>query len=122
MKKLPALFIGRWQPFHDGHKRLIETVLEEGQDVIVAVRDTIKSAQNPYSFAERQKMILNALGTWNKADRSCSRIRVIKIPDIGSVCYGRKVGYDVREIRLDEKTEEISGTALRAVLGYRHGV
>lgn len=110
MKKLPALFIGRWQPFHEGHKKLIETVLKEGQDVIIAVRETPASRDNPYNVAEREIRIKEALKEWGE------RVRTIWLPDIGSVCYGRDVGYEVRRIRLDPETEEISATSLRRML------
>jgi hypothetical protein len=39
--------------------------------------------------------------------------KVIVIPDIAEVCFGRKVGYGIREIHLDEATEAISGTEIR---------
>ena len=35
-----SLFIGRWQPFHDGHKNLIDVVRKEGKKVVIAVRDS----------------------------------------------------------------------------------
>ena len=105
--KQPALFIGRWQPFHQGHKAIIETVLKEGQDVVIAVRDTVKSEENPLTYPQRRDMIYSALM------EHLDRVLVISIPDIGSVCYGRKVGYEVREIRLDPDTEAISGTEIR---------
>lgn len=106
-KKKPALFIGRWQPFHDGHKALIEKVLKEGQDVIIGIRNTPKDEKNPYSAFQRHEMIYNALSGYK------GRFETIIVPDIGSVCYGRDVGYEVREIRLDEATEAISGTNIR---------
>jgi len=37
-----SLFIGRWQPFHDGHKTLISTVLGEG----VKVDNLVQLAHN----------------------------------------------------------------------------
>ena len=42
-----SLFIGRWQPFHDGHKELVESVLKEGGEIVIAVRDTPISESNP---------------------------------------------------------------------------
>jgi adenylylsulfate kinase len=98
-----SLFIGRWQPFHEGHKKLIQTVIDEGKRVCIAIRDTPIDENNPYSASERYAMIKNAL----------PEARVIVIPDIDEVCIGRKVGYDIREIRLDEETEAISGTEIR---------
>jgi len=52
-----SLFIGRWQPFHKGHRKLIDKVLEEGKPVVIAIRDTAISEENPYSVTEREKMI-----------------------------------------------------------------
>jgi len=35
--KTSSLFVGRWQPFHEGHKALIETVLKKGKPVVIAI-------------------------------------------------------------------------------------
>lgn len=102
-----SLFIGRWQPFHEGHKKLIQKVLDEGKNVCIAIRDTEISKENPYTVMEREMMIVKA---FPDAD---FRIVIIRIPDIEEVCYGRKVGWGIREIRLDEETEKISGTEIR---------
>ena len=98
-----SLFIGRWQPFHDGHKKLIQLVLDEGKNVCVAIRDTELSDDNPYTIDERQKMIVDTF----------PQVKVIVIPDIEEIVFGRKVGYGVRELHLDEATESISGTNIR---------
>ena len=102
-----SLFIGRWQPLHDGHKKLIQSILDEGKDVCIAIRDTEVSTENPFSIEEREAMILEAF----------PQVKVIVIPDITEVCFGRKVGYGIREIKLDEQTEEISGTKIRKSMG-----
>ena len=101
-----SLFIGRWQPFHAGHKALIDTVLAEGKNVCIAIRDTQLSAHDPYTPWERRGMI-------RRAYPNNRRVKIIVIPDIEAVCYGRDVGYDIREIRLGEDTERISGTRIR---------
>jgi len=101
-----AMLIGRWQPFHKGHKILVQKVLDEGQNVLVAIRDTKMSKDDPYTTKERKKMI-------RKAFPDKEKVRIIVIPDIHAVVYGRKVGYEIREIRLDDKTEAISGTNIR---------
>ena len=98
-----SLFIGRWQPFHKGHQALIQRVLDEGKNVCVAIRDTEISEDNPYTAEEREQMIKDVF----------PQVKVIVIPDIEEVVYGRKVGWGIREIRLDEDTEKISGTSIR---------
>ena len=54
---ISSLFVGRWQPFHKGHKRLIETVLKKGKSVIIAIRDTEANQSNPHTVYERWSMI-----------------------------------------------------------------
>ena len=105
-----SLFIGRFQPFHEGHKTLIEKVLKEGKNVLIACRLTPKDKDNPYSYRQRRKMIKKALIEWK------NQVRIISLPDIQEVCYGRKVGYGIRMIRLPKDIEEISATKIRAKL------
>ncbi len=102
-----SLFIGRWQPFHDGHKELIETVLKQGKPVVIAIRDTEISKKNPYTVTERWTRIQRELAEYGEL------VKIITLPDIDEVCYGREVGYLIRRINLDEGTEQISGTSIR---------
>ncbi len=98
-----SLFIGRYQPFHAGHQKLIQTVLDEGKNVCIALRDTEISDTDPYTTDERKKMI----------EKIFPQVKVIVIPDIEEIVYGRKVGWGIREIKLDEATESISATNIR---------
>lgn len=108
-KKKYSLFIGRWQctPLHKGHITLIESVLKEGKSVLIAIRDTKKDKKNPFSFDQRYIAVKIAFAKWH------SKVKVIRIPDIEEVCYGRDVGWGIREIRLSKDLEEISGTKIR---------
>jgi|SRR3990167_9279440 len=98
-----SLIIGRFQPLHEGHKKLIQSVLDEGKNVCVALRDTGIDKDNPYTSWEREKMIKDVF----------PQVKVIVIPDIEEICYGRAVGYKIRELRLDVKIENISATNIR---------
>lgn len=102
-----SLFVGRWQPFHKGHKTLIESVLKKGKPVVIAIRDTEIDHKNPYSVYERWTKIQEILKDYG------SLVKIVTIPDIDEICYGRDVGYDIRRIDLDSKLEKISGTAIR---------
>ncbi|MBD3238810.1 MAG: adenylyltransferase/cytidyltransferase family protein [Candidatus Moranbacteria bacterium] len=113
MKRKTALFIGRWQPPHDGHKKLIQRVLKENKNIIIAIRDTKLNEENPYSYKQRKAMFLKLL-------RNHPLVKIIKIPDINEICYGRKTGYRIREIRLAKKWEDISGTNIRKKLNNRN--
>ena len=107
-----SLFIGRWQVpkyLHAGHVKLIRTVLNEGNKVCIGIRDTKIDKINPYTARERVKVIKN---TFAKEIKN-GTLKYIILPDIKEVVYGRKVGWGIREIRLDEKIESISATEIR---------
>lgn len=104
----PSLFIGRWQPFHQGHKKLIESVLKKGKPVVIAIRNTPISAKDPYTVDQRWAMIQDGLKKYG------ALVKIVVIPDIDEICYGRNVGYGVRRVDLDKKIEKISGTRTRA--------
>ncbi|MGA2895829.1 MAG: adenylyl-sulfate kinase [Xanthobacteraceae bacterium] len=109
-QKPTALFIGRYQPFHDGHQRLIEEGLRRVGQVCVAVRDTHGvDAKNPLPFFAVKQRIETALSAY------AGRFVVVALPNITNVFYGRDVGYTVERILLDETTEAISATKLRAL-------
>ena len=99
-----ALFIGRFQPLHAGHRALIHVALDEGKRVVVALMDTQPDAANPYGVEERRAMFAEAFG---------DRVRVIVIPPVAEVCYGRNVGYRLRRIHLSPELEAVSGTKTR---------
>ena len=104
-----SMFIGRWQPWHAGHRWLIDQRLNEGKRVLLAIRDVEPDERNPWSafqVAMNLEEELSDLMTEGK-------VRLIIIPDIESVNIGRGVGYDVIEHIPPEEVREISATAVR---------
>ena len=59
-----AFVIGRFQPFHNGHKALIEEAFKYSEKVVVFVGSVQESrtAKNPFTFEERKAMILSTFG------------------------------------------------------------
>ena len=53
------VFIGRFQPFHNGHKAVIDAALEKAKEVIVVVGSSFaaRNTRNPFTFEERKAMI-----------------------------------------------------------------
>ncbi len=107
-----SMFIGRWQPWHDGHRWLINQRLNEGKNVLICVREVSKDDKNPYDPLEVKKNIENVLSDYIKSNR----IKVIVIPDIESVNYGRGVGYDIIEHIPPSEVGKISATEIRKKL------
>jgi hypothetical protein len=111
-QKATALLIGRYQPFHDGHKALMVEALKRVGQVCIGVRDTSGTDEkNPFSFEYVRARVEHALREYE------GRFIVIQIPNITNIFYGRDVGYVVERIDLDSSLEEISATTIRSALG-----
>lgn len=107
-----STFIGRWQPLHEGHKQLFQQVLDEGGNVLIMIRDIQPDEKNPYTAAEVYVTISDFYTNLIKA----GRVKVMKIPDICSVDFGRGVGYDIVEWIPPAEIAEISATKVREQL------
>jgi nicotinamide mononucleotide adenylyltransferase len=107
-----SMFIGRWQPWHDGHRWLIDQRLNENKNVLICVREVAEDDSNPYDPVEVKKNIEKQLDDLIITDK----VKVIIIPDIESVNYGRGVGYDIIEHVPPKKVGEISATKIRKKL------
>ena len=104
-----SLFIGRWQPLHTGHKELFRQVISEGGKVCVAIRDGEVNEKNPFSPFQVMDNIFNEM----QSEVEAGTLKVIIIPDICSVEFGRGVGYDIIEHIPPPEVAEISATKIR---------
>jgi len=76
---MKALFIGRFQPFHNGHLKVVESLSKDYDEVLIGIGSSQYSdtVDNPFSSDERKLMIeksLDAIGIIN--------YKIILIPDI----------------------------------------
>ena len=104
------LFIGRWQPLHSGHQALFGRVLNEAGRVCIAIRDVEVNEKNPFSSDKVKASIEDVYKDFG------DRVKVIVIPDICSVDFGRGVGYDIVEHVPPAEVAEISATKIREQL------
>jgi cytidyltransferase-like protein len=100
-----AAFIGRFQPFHNGHAWLVDQELSRGKPVLILVRDTPISDSNPFTSEQVVDMIKKVYFDQN--------VVVQVIPDIESVNYGRGVGYAVIEHEPPVAVGAVSATQIR---------
>ncbi|MDP6784035.1 MAG: cytidyltransferase [Alphaproteobacteria bacterium] len=107
-KKPTAQMLGRWQPFHDGHYALFEEMIKQTGQVCIQVRDVQGVGDNPFNFDAVKKNIEEKLAANYK-----NRFKVILVPNITNICYGRGVGYKIQEIVLPEEIQKISATKIR---------
>lgn len=107
MTKSTALMIGRYQPFHAGHKALFEKALEKHGQVCIVVRSMPSSVNNPFSVDTVVENIHKDLVEHR------GKYLVQVMPNIVDVVYGRDVGWTVSKIDLPPEIEAISATKIR---------
>lgn len=104
-----ALLIGRYQPFHKGHKTLVAEAIKRTGQCCIALRDVGGiDDSNPYDFEQVKANIHAACVEFG------NKIKVIEIPNIMDVFYGRGVGYNIEMLELDKEIQKISATKIRA--------
>ncbi|MBX9776674.1 MAG: adenylyl-sulfate kinase [Xanthobacteraceae bacterium] len=107
-QKPTALFVGRWQPFHDGHKALIIEGINRAGQACICVRNTAGiDENNPFSFEYIRARIEHGLREYD------GRYIVMSVPNISHIFYGRDVGYKIEQLALGEKLDALSATSVR---------
>jgi adenylylsulfate kinase len=104
-----AMFIGRWQPLHSSHQALFERALDEGKNLLICVRDGEVNEKNPFTAEQVKKNIEDTYALLVTSEI----VKVIVIPDICSVEFGRGVGYDIIEHIPPTEIGEVSATKIR---------
>ena len=107
-KKPTAQMLGRWQPFHDGHYALFEEIIKKTGQVCIQVRDVQGVGDNPFDFEVVKKNIEERLTPTYK-----NRFKIMLVPNVTNISYGRGVGYKIEEVVLPEKIQRISATKIR---------
>jgi len=107
-----AMFIGRWQPLHKGHQEMFQQAMNEGKNILICIRDIQPDEKNPYSAEEVNANIVNHYSN----EVSEGKVKVMVIPDICSVEFGRGVGYDIIEHLPPLDIANISATKIREQL------
>jgi adenylylsulfate kinase len=103
------LYIGRWQPWHNGHQWLVDQSLKKGKCICIAIRDVEIDHKNPWKPAE----IFNILSKRFEKEINEGKVKLVIIPDIDSINIGRDVGYDIIEHVPTDEIAQISATKIR---------
>jgi len=104
-----AMFCGRFQPLHESHKALFQRALDNKKNVLICIRDGQVDEKNPFTAEE---VLDNVSAHYNSLIKQ-GRVKVMIIPDICSVEFGRGVGYDIIEHIPPTEVGEISATKIR---------
>jgi adenylylsulfate kinase len=104
-----AMFIGRWQPLHLGHKEMFKQALNEGKNILICVREGEVNEKNPFTAEQVKENIESSYASFFKH----GKVKVMVIPDICSIEFGRGVGYDIIEHIPPTEIGDISATKIR---------
>jgi adenylylsulfate kinase len=112
-KKETVQMLGRWQPWHLGHRTLFERLLKRTGQVVIQIRD-VQGWQdsNPFGLDEVKNRIKRDLDPLYQG-----QYQIQVVPNIVHIGWGRGVGYTSGEETFEESITSISGTNIRREMG-----
>ena len=114
-QKESTLLLGRYQPWHDGHRALFERALEKTAQVIIQIRDCQGwNDSNPFDFTQVSNFIRKDLDPLYQG-----LYEIMLVPNIVNITYGRDVGYKIEKEVFDDTTHAISATEIRKKMGLK---
>ena len=114
-KRETVQMLGRWQPWHDGHRALFERLLAKTGQVIIQVRDVQGwQGSNPFEVEKVKSFIKRDLDPLYQG-----QYEIQVVPNIVHIGWGRGVGYTAGEETFDESITDISATKIRKELGLK---
>jgi GTPase SAR1 family protein len=112
-KKETALLLGRYQPWHEGHRALFERAITKSGQVIIQVRDCQGwNKSNPFEFDKVKKFIKRDLDPIYQG-----QYEIMLVPNITEIVYGRDVGYKISQETFTDEIHAISATNIRKSMG-----
>jgi hypothetical protein len=112
-KKESVQMLGRWQPWHAGHRALFERAIAKTGQVVIMVRDCQGwQGTNPFDFLQVIHAIKRDLEPLYQG-----QFEITLVPNIVNITYGRDVGYKIEQEQFDESITSISATKIRKSLG-----
>jgi len=107
--------LGRWQPWHDGHRALFERLIAKTGQVVIQVRDVQGwQGSNPFEAAKVKSFIRRDLDPIYQG-----QYEIQVVPNIVHIGWGRGVGYTHGEETFDDAVTDISATKIRKELGLK---
>ena len=105
--------LGRWQPWHQGHRALFERAIAKTGQVCIMIRDCQGwQGSNPFEISQVKDRIRRDLDPLYQGQYD---IQVV--PNIVNITYGRDVGYRIEQESFDDATHAISATKIRREMG-----
>jgi phosphopantetheine adenylyltransferase len=112
-QKETVQMLGRWQPWHQGHRKLFERAIAKTGQVVIQIRDCQGwQGSNPFAIEQVKNFIKRDLDMLYQG-----QYEIQIVPNIVNITYGRDVGYKIEQETFDEATHNISATKIRKNLG-----
>jgi DNA polymerase III delta prime subunit len=112
-KKETVQLLGRWQPWHDGHRALFERAIAKTGQVVIQIRDCQGwQGSNPFEIEKVKSFIKRDLDPVYQG-----QYEIQVVPNIVNITYGRDVGYKIEQETFDGPVTSISATIIRKELG-----
>lgn len=112
-KKETVQMLGRWQPWHEGHRALFERSIAKTGQVVIQIRDCQGwNGSNPFAINQVKEYIKRDLDPLFQG-----QYEIQVVPNIVNITYGRDVGYKIEQEVFDEKIHSISATKIRKEMG-----
>ena len=112
-RKETVQMLGRWQPWHAGHRALFERLLQRTGQVVIQIRDVQGwQGSNPFNVEQVKGYIKRDLDPLYQG-----QYEIMLVPNIVHIGWGRGVGYTSGEETFDESITSISATNIRKEMG-----
>lgn len=112
-QKETVQMLGRWQPWHPGHRALFERAIAKTGQVAIMIRDCQGwQGSNPFAIDQVKYYIKRDLDPLYQG-----QYEIIVVPNIVNITYGRDVGYKIEQESFDESITSISATKIRKEMG-----
>ena len=123
-KNPTAQMLGRWQPWHEGHRELFKRAHAMCGQVCIMIREVPSNREansrvpgqddNPFSWEDVCKNIEENL--LKDGYERGKEYEIMLVPNVTNITYGRGVGYVFEEESFDEEISSISATKIRSEL------
>jgi len=114
-RKETVQMMGRWQPWHDGHRALFERLIARTGQVVIQIRDVQGwQGSNPFEVEKVKSFIKRDLDPIYQG-----QYEIQVVPNIVHIGWGRGVGYTSGEELFDDTITNISATKIRKELGLK---
>ena len=114
-QKETVQMLGRWQPWHAGHRALFERAIAKTGQVCIMIRDCQGwQNSNPFAIEQVKNFIRRDLDPLFQG-----QYEILVVPNIVNITYGRDVGYKIEQEVFDESIHSISATKIRESMGLK---